>query len=534
MASKNRSPHNSFAHTRETLASIIFALILALVFRGFVGQAFVIPTGSMAPTLYGKHFDHVCSSCGYAFAVGADHLGFTRVVCPNCGYEDLFTDKNPPDAGDGIFTLSWPFAAGGALGPRRWDVVVFKAPFRIEQGSELEGQTNYIKRLIGLPGDVIELIDGDVYLAPAKDLPETIQAKLAAAPLPEPLTQPEKDLVNSALQIARKTPAAQDALWQIVFDADYPPTKTKAPAWRPVGSPGQQPAWSSTGRTFTVNNQADQPQYLQLFGANFTDAYGYNLGQGHKIVSDLQLCATVTWQEGDGRILLMLSSRDDLYTMELNPTHGTGRMVQSSREQDQPGEVLGIWTFPPMRPDQPVPVSLSSVDRRLQVRMGGNVVLRHDLPTTAAWAKQQPAVASPPLVAVGAAGVRAEFGHLQVMRDVYYRDDVLLQTVIRTEDGLQTFHNAYSDRPGWADRDNPMLLRDEEYFVLGDNSPASLDSRRWWQIGAHLADRPEGYRVGTVPADQMIGKAYFVYWPSWYTILNMRVIPNLGEMRWID
>ncbi len=40
---------------KETIESIVVALILAFVFRAFVIEAFVIPTGSMAPTLYGAH-----------------------------------------------------------------------------------------------------------------------------------------------------------------------------------------------------------------------------------------------------------------------------------------------------------------------------------------------------------------------------------------------------------------------------------------------------------------------------------------------
>ncbi len=40
---------------RETIESIAVAIILALLFRGFVAEAFVIPTGSMAPALMGEH-----------------------------------------------------------------------------------------------------------------------------------------------------------------------------------------------------------------------------------------------------------------------------------------------------------------------------------------------------------------------------------------------------------------------------------------------------------------------------------------------
>ncbi len=49
---------------RETVESVAVAIILTLLFRGFVAEAFVVPTGSMAPALMGAHKDVFCSQCG--------------------------------------------------------------------------------------------------------------------------------------------------------------------------------------------------------------------------------------------------------------------------------------------------------------------------------------------------------------------------------------------------------------------------------------------------------------------------------------
>jgi len=57
--------------TRETIESIAVAVILAFLFRAFVAEAFVIPTGSMAPTLQGRHMDVTCSKCGCPYRTGA-------------------------------------------------------------------------------------------------------------------------------------------------------------------------------------------------------------------------------------------------------------------------------------------------------------------------------------------------------------------------------------------------------------------------------------------------------------------------------
>ena len=66
-----RSP---LAYGRETIESIVVAFALALLFRAFEAEAFVIPTGSMAPTLMGRHKDlsgnSACGSCGRDFRVG--------------------------------------------------------------------------------------------------------------------------------------------------------------------------------------------------------------------------------------------------------------------------------------------------------------------------------------------------------------------------------------------------------------------------------------------------------------------------------
>src|SRR5690606_3148333 len=56
---------------RETIESVVVAFILAFLFRAFEAEAFVIPTGSMAPTLYGRHKEMDCRECGTLFAVGA-------------------------------------------------------------------------------------------------------------------------------------------------------------------------------------------------------------------------------------------------------------------------------------------------------------------------------------------------------------------------------------------------------------------------------------------------------------------------------
>jgi hypothetical protein len=95
-----------------------------------------------------------------------------------------------------------------------------------------------------------------------------------------------------------------------------------------------------------------------------------------------------------------------------------------------------------------------------------------------------------------------------------------------------------------AHPENLAILGDNEYFVLGDNSAASLDSRGWdlddldpwveqnmieWARAAGLDD---DVRPGVVPRKLMLGKAFFVYWPATHRPFNLYV-PDVGRMRLI-
>ena len=97
----------------------------------------------------------------------------------------------------------------------------------------------------------------------------------------------------------------------------------------------------------------------------------------------------------------------------------------------------------------------------------------------------------------------------------------------------------WAPRDGWGGPNSPILLREDEFFMLGDNTAASKDSRLWDVLGPHLRERGNKFQLGTVPRDQLIGRAFFVYWPSghridWLPLLNkFGIIPDVGRMRWI-
>src|SRR3982751_29709 len=69
MAEQPKQPAESETNIKETVESILIAFILAFIFRAFVVESFVIPTGSMAPTLMGAHLRYRCEDCGYEWTV---------------------------------------------------------------------------------------------------------------------------------------------------------------------------------------------------------------------------------------------------------------------------------------------------------------------------------------------------------------------------------------------------------------------------------------------------------------------------------
>ena len=110
----------------ENIRTLFYALIIAIFIRSIFIQPFYIPSSSMEPNLL----------------VG-DRLFVTKY---SYGYSKHSFPFSPPIFKGRIFFSE----------PQRGDVVVFKTP--------ADNRTDYIKRLIGLPGDKIQFIDSNLYI----------------------------------------------------------------------------------------------------------------------------------------------------------------------------------------------------------------------------------------------------------------------------------------------------------------------------------------------------------------------------------
>ncbi len=123
----------------ENIKTFFYALIIAVFIRSLFVQPFYIPSSSMEPTL-----------------VVGDRLFVTKY---SYGYSKHSFPFSPPILDGRIFYKK----------PNRGDVVVFKTP--------ADNRTDYIKRLIGLPGDQIQFVSGDLYLNNSKIFKSQISSK---------------------------------------------------------------------------------------------------------------------------------------------------------------------------------------------------------------------------------------------------------------------------------------------------------------------------------------------------------------------
>ena len=558
---------------RETIESVVVAFILAFLFRTFEAEAFVIPTGSMAPTLYGRHKEIECEKCGILYAIGAsdevDKDGYfshhiQSAYCPNCRYEMQVKDL-PVFKGDRILVNKFPFEYGD---PQRWDVVVFKYPE--------EPQTNYIKRLVGLPGETLHIEQGNVYR-----------------------------LEDDEWQILRKKdPGKQRALQILVYDNDHSETDLHKQGWPErwaavrqlehesvAETPGSIAGWSEdkTGwevdtkqRSFRLNRDRTSDgefrwiRYRHIVPTDedwqavtedppsastpnprpqlISDFCGYNAytggvptDRGYYWVGDLTLSCQIELHEtgSEGVVLLELSEGARKYRCRIDVSTGEASLLHTvglNRGEDEEKRLAVAKTD--LNKAGTYKLAFANVDDRLCLWIDNQLV---DFGPGAEYKPHAGLRTQPPwdddLIPVGIAarGVSVRVSHLLVERDGYYRaefihpgdqfrDDRSHNTeTVREYDGYEkNLEELLSDPQEWYREYDSELSQDlekfedlsfkfelgpDEFFMMGDNSPRSKDSRLW--------SNARGAKHGhAVPRSALVGKAFYVYWPHGVPFMN--------------
>jgi signal peptidase I len=546
---------------KETLTSLIIAFSLAFVFRGFVVEAFVIPTGSMAPTLLGAHMRFQNPDSGYNWPVApwayndSEHMDPKAVQGhPGEGSEIIVHDPLTKQqlrrtgvermGGDRIFVFKYLYSI---FDPQRFDVVVFKNP--------LNPGENFIKRLVGLPGEQIAMIDGDVYARPADTRPPT------ATTWDEP-----------GWQIQRKPERVQRAVWQRVFDSAFTPPGDFTPPWTPSGD-----GWNIKGSA-AYTHAGDAPASLIWDDAGWpiTDRYAYNefprAPEGEWLdgfqpdrqptgglpvpymtavypVSDLRIALAIRPERAAVGFSSTIESREHVFTARYEPAGDASpaRIVLTMRPTDgTPQEVAAATLDPdPFVSGTPVNFEFWHVDQTLQVWIDNTLI------ASAAydWAPAE--------------RVRRSFGHSiadLISREGRGRSSVFSDSTIYRgpkvridfQPGSFTLHRVALDRdlfyqphqrqpaidpPAGSHPAFTKNLNPDQFFCCGDNSPESYDCRLWDRVDPWVAAQIDP-TPGVVPRDLLIGKAFVVYFPSVQQrrlpVLNVALpVPDFGRMRFI-
>ena len=520
---------------RETVEAIVVALILALVVRGFEAQAFVIPTGSMAPTLMGRHKELSCPQCGFVYSVNASQEvegpSFPRQVysgiCVNCRYQARGLTEAPSFKGDRILVMMFPYDLPflpGSSPPERWDVVVFRYPE--------EPEVSYIKRLVGLPGETIRITHGDIYVK----RPGSATYCLERKPLKHQIA------MQMSVYDDRHRPWAladrdEWRRWQSAAKGGWRIVDPKLSQYRVEATPEDQ--WVELRYKHLVPDPeqwdailTDRPLPREPRPTLITDFYSYNTNlsaNGSNIVEepretksawmqphwvgDLTISASVDVTSPRGEICLELVKGGLPHRCIINVQTGAARLTRGEQtllEHDSPLKGPGRYQ-----------VEFANVDDRLTLWVNGRSVYENGVEY-----EQGDEVAIPTAADLSPAGVAVRNGSVTVSdlvlkRDIYYTQypgqsdygPVFEDHEPRTATELFEFLSNPAQFPNLVRVGSETYkLGEERFLMLGDNSPCSKDGRGWdrsdrdWDSVSHR----ESWEV---PRSLLTGKAFYIYWP---------------------
>jgi signal peptidase I len=367
---------------RENVELSVMALVLALAFKAFVFEISRIPSGSMQPTLMGD----------------------------GGVYDRLAVDK-----------LSYRFRD-----PLRWEVVVFRHP--------LERSMDMVKRLVGMPGEELEIRGGDVWVRPDG---------------------------GDAWRIPERSRAVQQETWKRVPSGPASWT-SKQGAWSASASElvARQP-----GRALFRDGEPIRDEYLDGYPEAVRDALGTRSRGGKNLVGDLRLSCEVRVEASCAELALVLTEGRRVYRFTLPgpagaESTGTGAIELVTPEPANggaPHRVEAAGGAPRLRAGRWTRVAAQNLDDRLSLEIDGEIVAELDI---------TPAANSSATLALEVAGGGATFGELTVSRDIFYVSEDVHTSSVAIPAGY--------------------------YLMLGDNTQDSADSRDWRSTSFEWPG-PDGY-----------------------------------------
>ena len=421
---------------------------------------------------------------GFLISTGsmAPHLlGFHKQIrCPDCGFAFARgTAVDGPSEQPRVATCTNCGRQGidVAAVPRNEgdQLLVHKLPWLFQPVARWEpmvfrqpdhATTAFVKRVVGLPGESIRIRDGNIY-------------------------------ANGKL--CRKTLAEQEALAIPVYIDRHRSTKRASRWTTESGWTDRQPGFDFASVEHVTRWLSYRHHDIEEAG-RVRDRYAYNPREPRsrtETVGEILVRATLLSSPSVGRMVI-----------ELDTGHHQVAWIRDPRSHKQWLTIAGrrIKTLPMAAHASPTrqTFAFSTIDRTLRAAINGRLVfppvaLPQPGPPRLATESRTPVK---PLLRIGASAGDLEVRNLRIDRDVFYRA---------------------AARQHAADKD--WKLGDTEYFMLGDNSPVSLDSRSW----THPA----------VPRRLIIGRPVLVHLPSTQWPLSTASgtrhirIPDVSRIRYI-
>lgn len=514
----------------DTLISVVIAFALAFIGRAFVLEPFVIPTGSMAPTLLGAHFRATSAESGAEWPIDrqltdSKHGALIRDPYTTSEFEAGAMRQR---AGDRILVLKrTPLSRQ----MRRYEVAVFRNP--VDPGE------NLIKRIIGKPGEQIALVDGDVFVRP----------------VPEDATNSLTTWDEQGWSIARKPEREQRAVWLPVFDTAHLPRSGPVPGAWPF-KPSED--WTLDGTTLSKDSEGIAELSWDNTVWDIRDRLAYNdidlyrdprFGPGRAKgwlppnypVSDLAISTGFEPNSKSDELTIELTTRQTVFQARVSGTTVTLMSRDLLLPESDWTELAREKPVTPIKPGQASLVEFWHADQSLWLFVNDRLVcrvnydwsipdrLRHSikgvkLDTLLPLTRGMNLLASTeqytkPEIRIEVSGGPAKLHRVRVDRDLYYH-------AYQTTDSMRAGMPPLGTHPL-----STATLGKGQYFALGDNSPRSADSRVWGEPHPLVQQNfPATAAQGVVPEELIIGRAFMVYFPS-ISREGPVPVPDLGRIR---